>query len=157
MKEKVVNGLIFFLCAMIIVIVFIKFGVPMIRRSDRIDVNFSKINLLTIENKSVSYEELNNEKKDYCVFFFSLKDCMTCVMKGLLDVENMQKNGDDVLLIIIHNDVNEMKSWLGTYANGNEAYMISSEQAYKYIRSPYLPIMVTVDGGKIENYRYITN
>ena len=81
---------------------------------------------------------------------------MTCVMKGMQDIKKLQNNGDEVTLIVIHNNVNEVESWLETYADGIDIYVIDSEQVYKYIKSPYLPIIIYIERGKIENFRFIT-
>jgi len=155
MSDKSINKLIILVSIAIMVVISAKYILPMVLKGNDVSLNFSELTLTNLENQPIPFRNIGTNNKQLAVFIFTLNDCQTCIMKGMADALDIQKKGEKIIYIIVHNNFDEFNSWSDTYAQGSEVYYVNTLDSYKFIKSPHLPVMIFVQKGKVDNFKYI--
>ncbi|MCP4214118.1 MAG: hypothetical protein GY765_05655, partial [bacterium] len=99
-------------------------------------------------------DALDSDKPTYC-FIFQLKDCASCIFKGLDDLVQLKKQGSSCIAIALHDYVEEVEGW-SAHRDFSPFYVLKRADFYAQVHSMMLPVFVKFQDGKVKSFRFIT-
>ncbi|MCI0470823.1 MAG: hypothetical protein L0Y73_04110 [Candidatus Aminicenantes bacterium] len=154
-KNKIYNILIFvFACGLVFVLVY-KFVIrkPAVIEGPRID-NPQDVIVYTLDGNETNLAESIGDKGDCYCLFFEISNCHSCILKGIYELENLEKNGKKCLGIALHDWLDDIKGWSQNYKL-KTFLMIKKIVFHENFSVPYLPLLIRFKDGKIYSYQYI--
>lgn len=90
----------------------------------------------------------------YCLLF-SINDCSTCIIKGTNDLKALRKAGKNCTWIAIHDSVEDVNGW-SSVNNISPIFMLKRVNFYENVTASMTPVLIKMNGNKVESYRFIT-
>jgi hypothetical protein len=155
-KDKIYTILILVLSIAIVFVLLYKFVIkrPLVIEGPKIE-NPEKITALRLDGSEVNLFGLISEKDECYCLLFELDNCQSCIYKGIVELETLEKEGKNCLGIAIHDWFEEIKGWSQHYKL-KTFVVLKKVRYYEYIHSPHLPIIIKFKEGKINSYKYIS-
>lgn len=155
-KNRIYTILIIVISVAIIFVLLYKF---VIKRAPAIEVpeikNSEKITVQTLEGIEIKlFERIGKTAECYCLFF-ELSNCQSCIYEGIMELENLEKNGKTCFGITIHDWYEEIRGWSQHYKL-KTFFVLKKVAYYEYMHAPHLPLIIKFKEGKIDSYKYIT-
>lgn len=121
---------------------------PQIERADEIVIT-------TLNGMKTSLANLiNDDGETYCLIL-EIYNCSSCIYKGLSEMENLEKSGKDCFCLVVHDWPSEVSGWSKHYDFQNFV-SVKKSVFYKHCHSPYLPVLIKFQKGKLKSYRFIS-
>jgi hypothetical protein len=117
--------------------------------------NPEKIDLITLENKTVTLDRLEKQSGYLYLAIFDYSDCYSCIVKGLNDLRALQGKGKNCAAIVLHEYIEEIRGWSANQ-DFSPFYMMRKSVFYEHIKTPHTPLFVCIKNGKIDSFRFIT-
>lgn len=154
-KNLILNGLIVILISGIVYLALQKFVLK--NKSGKIcDItSIDSIRITDIDGRSELLSGLLAKDTETYLYIFELSNCYSCISQGLMDMENLKKAGFKCISLVVHHRVDEIKGWSSTQTF-SPFYVMKKEDFYRYIKTPYLPVVLKIKEKKVENSRFIT-
>jgi len=114
----------------------------------------NRIYIYSLNNKKINFSDIIENKEETYVLFLDISNCPSCIYKGFSEIQGLKRVGKKALAVVIYDYFDEWKSWAIKYEY-IPLFMLKKDIYFKYIFSPYLPILVKFKKGKASNYKYI--
>lgn len=153
-KEIVANVIIGVLVVAIIAVVAVKF---IFKKEHKLSFDIrgiEEVGVLDLEKNPVRFVDLiPKDDVIYCMLF-DMRDCTSCIIKGLDDLKELRKEGKRTITLAIFDLMDDLRDW----ANVNECediYMLKKVTFYDYFFCQTTPVLIRFNNGDIEAFKYI--
>jgi len=114
-----------------------------------------KVRVVGIDGSNIGFGSLSGTKETVYCMIFELTNCGSCLYQGIEDLKSLKKEGKSCFALVVHDFFDEFKGFSGTH-NFSPFYMLKKKDFYEYFSAEYLPVIVKINNGKVESFRYIT-
>jgi len=153
-KEIVANVIIGVLVAAIVAVIAVKFASKKEPKLSFDIKNIEEIEVLDLENNPVRFAGLlPKDDAAYCLLF-DIRDCTSCIIKGLDDIKELRKEGKRTVTLAMFDLMDDLRAW----ANVNECrdiFMLKKVMFYDHFFCQTTPVLIRFDNGAIEAFKYI--
>ena len=153
-KELLANVIIGVLVAAIVAVIALKFFAKKEPKFSFDIRNIHDIEILDLENHPLRFAGLiPKDEVAYCLLF-DIRDCTSCIIKGLDDIKELRKEGKRTFTLAMFDQMNDLRAW----ANVNECrdiYMLKKVIFYDHFFCQTTPVMIRFNNGEIEAFKYI--
>jgi hypothetical protein len=153
-RDFLLNTAIITLILAVIVVVIFKF---FIKPTPQESFKFNDIEQLTVQDLSanpIKLVDILDENKETYVLLLELRDCGSCIYAGIEDMIRLKKAGNPAIIIPVHERVDEIVGWSGSY-DFSPFYMMKTAMFYQQIKCATLPVIVKIKNRKVTGYRDI--
>lgn len=155
-RERLLDFVIIILALAIVFILFLKFN-PLEKKnkfSVSID-NIESVKVMDLHSESIKLiDAMNSSEETFCMIF-ELTNCFSCILKGLEDIKNLRTNGNESIIILVHDNFEDFKGWTIS-KNINFAYLMKKSDFYNHLNIPTLPAILKFKENKLRSFRFIT-
>ncbi|MCK4763556.1 MAG: hypothetical protein KAW12_15255 [Candidatus Aminicenantes bacterium] len=117
--------------------------------------NPQEIAVATLDGGNIKLSDLIEKEKECYFLFFELTNCQSCIYKGVVELETLEKNGKKCFGAAIHDWPDEIKGWSHNYTL--KTFVVIKKVAYyEHMHAPYLPVLIKFIDGEVHSYKYIT-
>jgi len=151
----VANVVIALLVAVAAALIIFKFVLP---RSETGSFEIKDLNTITVydlnENPLNLTDLLDKDKETYCLMF-ELTNCYSCIFKGIEELRQLRQSGAHCLAIAVHDLVFDIEGW-SKKQSFSPFFVLKKIDFYRAIQSPFMPVLFTLENGKVTHFRFIT-
>jgi hypothetical protein len=151
-SKNLLNLGITFLLVALILLVYVRFVKTRNSFFEMREVD--QMELSTVDNESLKYSDIASKKGETFILILEISNCPSCIAKGFEEVQSLKKVGKQTSVIVVYDWVDEWRNWTKNY-DFEPIYMLKRESYQRSIFSPYLPVLIKLDKGKLKNYRYV--
>lgn len=120
----------------------------------RVD-ELERISVVSLDHEQIKLVDMIKGSGTY-VLLLDMNDCYTCIHKGIEDLKQLKKSGENCLVLVIHDNTEDVKGWAGTF-DFKPFYIIEKATFYRHIHCPSTPVIAMFKEGNLFKYRYILN
>jgi hypothetical protein len=153
-KEIYFKTILAILLFSIVILVYFKF----VKNNELNIINIDKLKKMVVydinENKYLLSEFIFENDENY-ILIFEIDNCASCIDKGYFELNDFEKKGKNCIILVVYDRPKELSGYEKNFKSKN-VLVINKSEFYKYIKSPYLPLLFSFNNDKINWYKYIT-
>lgn len=140
----------------IITVILFKFVINKTGKEESFKINnIEKIMVSDLNGNQINFSDLLDKEGDTYILIFELRNCYSCIFKGIENLKSLKKSGKSCFGLAVHDYLDELNGW-STNHDFNPFFMIKKSEYFDNIHSTHLPVFIKITNGKVESYRFIT-
>jgi len=135
-------------------VVIFKFVLPR-KPVDSFHVNKTEqLTVVDLDGNEIKFSDiLSKDESSYCLLF-SLKDCYSCIFRGLEDLTNLRRAGKNCFGLVIDDNYKDVDIWAANY-EFTPFLVLKRVDFYEHIKSVVTPVLVKFENGNVDSFKYI--
>jgi len=154
LNSRFFNMGISILCVMIILIAFLRFGLPNKKTIPLTIEEIDEIECTNLNSETIKLVDLLQKSNEVYLLLFEQTNCYSCVYEGIEDIKSIQAAGNEGFAVLINDYFENVKGWSASQ-NISFVYQLKKSDFYKHIHVAYLPVLIKFKHKQIRNFRYI--
>lgn len=155
-NDLVLNIGIGVVVVVIIAIFLFKFVINKTGKEELFKINnIEKIVVSDLNGNEIKFFDLLDKEDDTFILIFDLRNCYSCIFKGIENLKSLKKSGKSCFGLAVHELLDELNGWSANH-DFSPFFLIKKSDFFENIHSMNLPVFIKISNGKVESFRFIT-
>jgi len=153
--ERLYNIAIGVLLVGITVLFISKFGLKQSPQESFAIKEIDRIMVTDLMGNEIPLSKWYSNEEPVYFLIFDLKDCFSCISRGLEEFKSLKTAGKSCFGLVVDDYYQEVSVWASNY-EFLTFLVLKRPEFYQHIKSVVTPVIVKIENGKADSYRYIT-
>ncbi len=117
--------------------------------------NIEQLTVMDLDGNEITFSDIPPKDDSSYFLLFSLKDCYSCIYRGLEELTALKKAGKNCFGLVIDDNYKEVDIWAANY-EFSPILVLKRVNFYEHIKSAVTPVLVKFENGNVESFKYIT-